>query len=124
MERKLKLFYRNAAKFLSYATPLVGKYWLDDEFSDEEGCEWYWQEFEPVQIDDILTCLDTANIEQVSVFLANTSDATCVICLDLHPTMRKTIACGHLYCEECLAEQLATNRASRYKCAACRAKFF
>jgi hypothetical protein len=108
---KLKLFYRNTAKFFSYATPPLSKYWQDDEFSDEESRAWYWQEFEAVQLEDVLTGPDTANIEQASVSLANASNDTCVILFDPYPAMRETIVCGHRYCEERLREQLATNHA-------------
>jgi hypothetical protein len=47
-------------------------------------------------------------------------DTECCICLEPQRSMRKLIACNHMFCEECLAKQVNGAYMRRHNCALCR----
>jgi hypothetical protein len=114
------------AEFFTCANPMLRG--IPDDVSEEdeedEIAQWYWQEYAPNDLQDVPTGPDTVNPEQVSLTGPNNTSSICLICQEVQPIMRKTNACGHEYCEECLQGQLQSKHTGRYKCAACRAAWF
>lgn len=51
-------------------------------------------------------------------------DTECCICLETYPSLRRLIACDHMFCEACLSKQLNSSYARRHDCALCRADMF
>jgi hypothetical protein len=51
-------------------------------------------------------------------------DTECCICLEPQRSMRKLIACNHMFCEICLAKQVNGNYMRRHDCALCRKDMF
>ena len=51
-------------------------------------------------------------------------DTECCICLDTHRSLRRLIACDHMFCEPCLQKQVNSRHARAYYCALCRKNFF
>ena len=125
----LNVFYRNIADFFSYASPLLSQFWIpesdsDDASLDEEDLGWYWEQYEPNHLIDVLDGPENVHVDQVSVVITTNPELNCTICFDSQLMMRALKACGHAYCEDCLNGQLHTYHASRYKCASCRQSFF
>jgi hypothetical protein len=51
-------------------------------------------------------------------------DTECCICLEPQRSMRRVIACNHMFCEECLARQVNGMLMRRHDCALCRKDMF
>jgi len=125
----LQVFYRHVAEFFSYASPLFSHRWVspdDDSMYNSESDlddEPRWQEYELVDLVDVLEGPENLSVDEVSVVVPGYIEASCIICHDCYRSMRRVNVCRHMYCEACLDGQLHTYHASRYKCAACRADF-
>jgi hypothetical protein len=130
-------FYQDVVDFFSHASPLFRDFRppelepsFDDLYADFdsdldlENRHWYWEEYAPNELVDVLTGPVNVITDQVSSLVLNRSDSTCTVCFETHISMRTIDVCGHDYGEECLRQQLDTYHASRYKCAYCRASFF
>ncbi|KAH7069153.1 hypothetical protein BKA63DRAFT_520735 [Paraphoma chrysanthemicola] len=117
--QNLRIFYRNIARFFSYASPLLSNFW-PSENDLEEGA---FEEYSLGDLEDVLVGPDSVDNDEVSVFVSHDPATDCVVCYDAYNTLRK-LSCAHEYCEECLKAQLTTHHACRYRCASCRAEFF
>ncbi|KAH4118840.1 hypothetical protein HBH70_158030 [Parastagonospora nodorum] len=128
----LSVFFRDVARFFSYASPLLRHYWEPDFHSsdadDSDGIiiddgdrVWYWQEHELSELEDVLTGPENVDIDRVSIPVTVLQPFDCSICLDQHTEIRQLNACSHAFCGECLSSQLQTHHPGRYTCASCRA---
>jgi hypothetical protein len=142
---RLVLFLRHAARFFSYASPLLSMFFADRDEDSDDGYDeneappehianhdfasyhdddWHWNELNIFSIEDELRGPENVALDDVSVIASAPRDESCVLCGGEHIEMRRIILCSHELCTDCLTKQLNTRHECRYKCAFCRRDFF
>ena len=66
---------------------------------------------------------DLANHHNLDI-LSTVVDTECCICLEPQRSMRRLIACNHMFCEDCLSKQVNGPYARAHDCPLCRKDIF
>lgn len=128
MQRRkhVEAFLMTIGEFFSYATPLFEKSDImpdeaEPELATPTGDEWEEFEVPESDLEDVLTGPETVSVGEVSRPVGpEYSTVECGIYGQADDDSVRLNVCGHMFCTDCLTQQLQARGNFRYRCAMCR----